>query len=230
MDDTTKDKTTTAENQTEPDATLNGPDPYDLAQLRIGSAVAPEHVAKRRVRITVKKPSGEDVVTVHPEIGPVEIYTLRDSHDKTAGLSGVEYLVAEPVVAEYGYAKQFRKKLAFPAVTKYGHAFLWTIACADESGRRSGSATTQEALAWAGRQRPGGKVVWQMLEWDSEDSAYVSIQKALRQQPSWPEGLNKISDWLRLAYPAGRFLKLPLSDDQKKLLHDLLALDDDSEE
>jgi hypothetical protein len=210
----------------------NGLDPYSQSALRIEAATRAEHTPKVRVKITVKRPKSEkDVFTVHPTIDPVEIYAIIDEHDKSVGANGVEYLVSEKIVASYGYPKQFQKKLAFPAVTRYGQPFLWTIPCTDESGRRSGSATSQEQFAWRGRQRRGGKTTWQLLAWDGEDGVFTSTLKQLNQQPDWPEGLDTIEDWLRLAYPStSRFLRPPLTEDQKKLLHELLVLDDDGEE
>jgi hypothetical protein len=211
-----------------PDDGLNGTDPYDLSKLRIDSAVKVEHEPRQIAKITNRKPKADEIFTVHDRIEPVEIYTILDEHDKTGGLNGSEYLVSEIVVARYDYHRKFRKQLAFPAVNRFGQLFLWVIPCPAKSGRRSSSAESQEQWAWVARKLSAGKPVWQLIDWDDVNFQYTRTVKKLNQQPAWPDGLNSISDWLRLVYPlTTRFLQLPLTEAQEKLLHLLLGLDDE---
>jgi hypothetical protein len=165
-----------------------GPDPFDLASLRLNpSFLETAGVKKLLTTVPARKPIPQDFVRVHPSPEYRENFALIDLKEDRE-----DFLVRPELVPEL--AGELVYKTIFTAINRQGVLFLWPIRLPTPNDRRSDN--------WARSAREAAEVAmgqWVRLKSNMSLGAYeITVAESVMAEPEWPD--LSFQELVRIAY------------------------------
>jgi hypothetical protein len=164
------------------------PDPFDLANLRLGQNYNETAGVKKMLNtVPVRKPHKQEFVRVHPDPTFRENFAMIELKEDRE-----EYLVSgRGLVTEF--AAEIVNKTLYTAINRQGVVFLWPIRLPDADGKLSEWHRSARDFAEVGTKQ------WIRVSANMSLGAYESfIAEAIATEPQWP-GVD-FQELLRIAF------------------------------
>jgi hypothetical protein len=166
---------------------VQGPDPFNLANLRLSQSFGETAGVKKLLRtVPVHKPYPQDFVRVHPSPDYREHFPIIELKGERE-----EYLIASQLVPEL--TGEFVTKTLFTAINRQGAVFLWPVRLPDADGKQ---------IEWWRSMREGAELAmesWVRIKANMGLGAYeIFVAEGCIRQPIWPD-IN-YQELIRLAF------------------------------